>query len=352
MITLTSLAAIAAAPPVTSPAPAQCPSQCPEAANGNNANNAQGEAAAPQTPFAFLLAQRSVAGAPRAAHVAVAMADKETDAKLDKTDGAVGADQASAQPLFWLNLPVSQDAPRTLATLAPAATGSAGEKALGSTGAAATDAKPGASAGPKAAPIHVLPAAEPELHTQVQAFVLPASNQAHHESANNSATAATAALAAAANQTPPAPAMPATVATIESKVGTPRWTRDIQENISLLVQSNTSVASLKLTPADMGPIEIRIDFSEKQPSVSISVQQADTRNALDAALPRLREMLAESGVNLGDTSVSQQHPQGGDASGHERAPADLRVQRPEPAAVPAAPAARLLALDQIVDTYA
>jgi flagellar hook-length control protein FliK len=141
---------------------------------------------------------------------------------------------------------------------------------------------------------------------------------------------------------------------IESKVGTPRWTRDIHQSVSMLVQARASVAELRLTPADMGPIQIRIDFSEKQPSVSISVQQTDTRNALDAALPRLRDMMAESGITLGGAGV-EQHGRPGDAPGEQARFAwqGHDESAPPPAvADPFIPAARAVALNQLVDTYA
>lgn len=160
------------------------------------------------------------------------------------------------------------------------------------------------------------------------------------------------------SQTPelqaPRPVPVAGKITISSDVGTPRWEQDIRQNISLLVQSRTAVAELRLTPADMGPIQIRIDFSDTQPSVSISVQQADTRNALDAALPRLRDMLAESGVTLGGASVEQHSGGAGDPA---RDPARYAGQpaghAPDSAATVEPPSAtRVISLDQLVDTYA
>jgi flagellar hook-length control protein FliK len=154
-------------------------------------------------------------------------------------------------------------------------------------------------------------------------------------------------------QAPPPAAAPVEVP-IDSKIGTPRWTRDIHQSVSMLVQSRNPVAELRLTPEDMGPIQIRIDFSDAKPSVSISVQQTDTRNALDAALPRLREMMAESGINLGGSSVEQQSGRSGDPAGDQARQAG-RHQGFEAAprtAEEALPVTRAISLDQLVDTYA
>jgi flagellar hook-length control protein FliK len=40
------------------------------------------------------------------------------------------------------------------------------------------------------------------------------------------------------------------------------------------------------------------------PSATFVSQHADVRQALEAALPRLREMMAENGISLGSATVS------------------------------------------------
>jgi flagellar hook-length control protein FliK len=244
-------------------------------------------------------------------------------------------------------------------------------------------------------PVHAAVSATPDAGTDSKsdaAIVTPTQSPAVSVSRQeNLATAlATATAAATGSQprhdtdagdaaigalsTPEAPAVPTTIAAntppatpmtppaqaaapeivIESRIGTPRWTRDLHDSVTMLVHSRTSVAELHLTPADMGPVDIRIDFSGTQPSVSISVQHADTRNALDAALPRLQDMLAESGITLGGASVEQRGERARDGGGDRQTP---RQDGPGgDAAVAAvgesAPVTRTLSLDQLVDTYA
>ena len=55
----------------------------------------------------------------------------------------------------------------------------------------------------------------------------------------------------------------------------------------------------------MGPIEVRIQMQNDQAVVSFTAQHGATREAIDAALPRLREMLSEQNVNVVDIDVSQ-----------------------------------------------
>lgn len=280
--------------------------------------------------FALLLAQQAEFGT---ASSTGKVADTE-EAATEKTEAA--ADPAAATPWLWLPLPPLRDAAKAksgadqdvLTAVHGAAAGPSNDKAKAIPEQLAGLQAPADSAA-QALVGEVRPAAthaQPAIPLQPQAAEVQAQRQ----------TAV------------------AEKITIASEIGTPRWTQDIRQNISLLVQSRTSVAELRLTPADMGPIQIRIDFSDTQPSVSISVQQADTRNALDAALPRLRDMLAESGVTLGGASVEQHSGGTGDPG---RDPARLAGQPAGHAPDMAAseeplPAARIISLDQLVDTYA
>ena len=93
---------------------------------------------------------------------------------------------------------------------------------------------------------------------------------------------------------------------LSQPVGSERWNTELGQTVNLLIKADQSRASLHVTPPEMGPIEIKIDLSGDQASVSFTVQQADTRQALENALPRLREMLSESGISLGQSQVNHQ----------------------------------------------
>jgi flagellar hook-length control protein FliK len=67
-------------------------------------------------------------------------------------------------------------------------------------------------------------------------------------------------------------------------------------------------ASLKLSPAHLGPVEVRISVQDGGASVWFGAAQADTRAALEQALPRLREMFSTQGLTLADANVSREPP--------------------------------------------
>ena len=63
-------------------------------------------------------------------------------------------------------------------------------------------------------------------------------------------------------------------------------------------------AALKLNPANLGPVEVRINMHNEQANITFIAHNAATRDALEQALPRLRESFSENGLELTDAEVS------------------------------------------------
>jgi flagellar hook-length control protein FliK len=119
-----------------------------------------------------------------------------------------------------------------------------------------------------------------------------------------------------AGQAPAAP-VPATtpVATtaIGVPVGRPEWGSAVGERIGWLAGQRVQVAELQLTPAHLGPIEVRISLERDVATLSLAAAHAPVREALQASLPRLAEALAGSGLQLGQASVGTESFLGGGA---------------------------------------
>lgn len=92
---------------------------------------------------------------------------------------------------------------------------------------------------------------------------------------------------------------------IPETVGKSDWGQGMGKQILWMVNQNISRAEIKLNPAHLGPLEVRIDMDNDQVNVAFSSRHADVREAVEQALPRLREMLEEKGLNLSNTDVSQ-----------------------------------------------
>ncbi len=92
---------------------------------------------------------------------------------------------------------------------------------------------------------------------------------------------------------------------ITEAFGRPAWSQGMGKQVMWMVNQNISSAEIRLNPAHLGPIEILIDMSDDQVNVSLSSRHAIVREAMEQALPKLREMLSENGFNLADTDISK-----------------------------------------------
>ncbi|HIE5513973.1 TPA: flagellar hook-length control protein FliK [Stenotrophomonas maltophilia] len=75
-------------------------------------------------------------------------------------------------------------------------------------------------------------------------------------------------------------------------------------------------AHIRLSPDDMGPVDVRLQLNGDKVHASFSSPHVDVRQALESSLPRLRELLGEQGFQLAHADVGHQAPGGdGNASG-------------------------------------
>ena len=86
----------------------------------------------------------------------------------------------------------------------------------------------------------------------------------------------------------------------------PRWPEAVATQIRWAVSDGVQSATLKLVPEHLGPLELHIELKDNQVNVNFGANQADTRQALQDSLPRLRDALAGAGITLGQASVQQQ----------------------------------------------
>jgi flagellar hook-length control protein FliK len=87
-----------------------------------------------------------------------------------------------------------------------------------------------------------------------------------------------------------------------------------------MVGNQLQQASVHITPRHLGPIDIQVSIQNDQTSVSFLAQNAAVKEALEAAIPRLREMFADSNLQLVNVDVGQRD------SGDRASGADLFQQ--------------------------
>lgn len=96
---------------------------------------------------------------------------------------------------------------------------------------------------------------------------------------------------------------------LEPRVGAAGWDNALGQKVIWMVSQQQQVAELTLNPPDLGPLQVVLSITDDQVSAAFVSQQADVRQVLEAALPRLKEMMADSGINLSSTTVSSDTPQ-------------------------------------------
>ncbi|MGR9045533.1 MAG: flagellar hook-length control protein FliK [Gammaproteobacteria bacterium] len=85
----------------------------------------------------------------------------------------------------------------------------------------------------------------------------------------------------------------------------PEWQQELGERVLWMNHKTMPSAELRLNPQHLGPVSIRIKLDQDQASIAFSAQHASVREAIEAAVPKLREMLGTQQLNLADVNVSQ-----------------------------------------------
>jgi flagellar hook-length control protein FliK len=107
---------------------------------------------------------------------------------------------------------------------------------------------------------------------------------------------------------------------MQSQFGSAAWTQELGDRMVWLAGQRGQTAELVLNPPSLGAVEVRIQMSGSDASAQFFSANPVVRETLEAALPKLREMLDNAGISLGDASVSQQSLGRRDQAGEEGSP--------------------------------
>jgi len=95
-------------------------------------------------------------------------------------------------------------------------------------------------------------------------------------------------------------------AVITKPLSHPGWSKDLGEQIIWMNNKDISAAEIKLNPAHLGPISVRIDINQdNQTSILFTALHAETKEALESSIPKLKEMLLGQQLNLVNVNISQ-----------------------------------------------
>lgn len=100
-----------------------------------------------------------------------------------------------------------------------------------------------------------------------------------------------------------------------SHPGEHAFNAEVAGRVSLMVRNGTAEANLQLNPPELGRMEVRIATEGDQARILFTVQGAETRDVIEQALPRLRDMLEQGGLSLARFDVADRS--GGERQGQE-----------------------------------
>jgi len=86
-----------------------------------------------------------------------------------------------------------------------------------------------------------------------------------------------------------------------------KWGQALGQRVVYMANQQIQQAQITLNPEKLGPVQVRLQIDRDQKvNVVMTAQHGVTREAMEAAVPRLREMLEQSGINLGSVDVNDQ----------------------------------------------
>ncbi len=104
---------------------------------------------------------------------------------------------------------------------------------------------------------------------------------------------------------------------IPQPVQHPGWSQALGERVQWMLGQNMQSAYIRLNPPGLGPLEVRILIQGDQTSVQFITHHTQVHDALEASLPRLRDMLGNQGMQLGNLNVNvSAHPFSGYTPSH------------------------------------
>lgn len=148
----------------------------------------------------------------------------------------------------------------------------------------------------------------------------------------------------------PAASAPPVTTVLGTPVGRPEWGGAVGERIGWLASQRVQVAEIQLTPAHLGPVEVRITVEKDVATIALAAAHAPVREALQASLPRLAEALAGGGLQLGQASVGAESFLGG--SPQDRGSGRGSPEAPAPAVASAQASAGAMRLQPLAAALA
>ncbi len=100
-----------------------------------------------------------------------------------------------------------------------------------------------------------------------------------------------------------------------------QWSSELGDRILFMANQKLQAAEIRLNPPNLGLLEVKLAISGDQAQLVFQSGNANVREVLESAVPRIREMLEQNGINLADVNISDGKPQSEEGGERQRASA-------------------------------
>ena len=97
---------------------------------------------------------------------------------------------------------------------------------------------------------------------------------------------------------------PSALLEVQAPVSEPGFAQALSRQVVWMVDKDAQIAELRINPPELGPVEVRLTLTQDSAAAEFVSPHAEVRAAIENAIVRLREAMAEAGIQLGETSVS------------------------------------------------
>ena len=104
---------------------------------------------------------------------------------------------------------------------------------------------------------------------------------------------------------------------------------EMATHVRVLKNQGGGEAKINLHPAELGRMSISVSTDATDTKVSFVVETSQARQAVETAMPRLKELLEQSGLSLADSDVTEQHKQSADEKRTDRTPSSPSLESPD-----------------------
>ncbi|PCJ33325.1 MAG: hypothetical protein COA90_00355 [Gammaproteobacteria bacterium] len=156
-----------------------------------------------------------------------------------------------------------------------------------------------------------------DVGTQLGKSLFTKRNEASFSHTSNAVNSVSSALTTSSTVATQAVSTSQTSLSIQPSVQTEAWGKVLSSRVIWMAREGVQQAQLKLNPANLGPVEVKLHMSNEQVNITFTAQNALTREALEQSLPRLRESFQENGMDLAYAEVSEHDFEQKEGSEHD-----------------------------------